>query len=619
MLDNSHPMLSTDPEAAMRRILLAVAVSFLLILLGVGGLALSSLRGLTRDAASVRRAQEVKTLVSELMGALTDVETSVRGHLLTGQADFLEPYHQARGQISALAESVQARVLDDSVNLALTDMILLAQSRQEVAEDVLTTFQERGFVQAQALVASGTGMELHDRLRGHEAWIMERQNQILRDREDRTARTARRTMVLLALGVATGMAVLALGTMVLYRGLGERAAARRALQTSNSLMEAILAGTDYAIISGDEGGIRLFNRGAEKLLGYEAGDVVGKATADLFHDPDEMATAAQALTQELGEEIKPGLEVFLARSRRGATDIGEWTYVRKDGRRVPVLLAVSPLRDENGRVVSFLGIAQDNSARKEAERSLVASREAMALAKHRAEEADRAKSVFLATMSHELRTPLNSIIGFTGVLQQGLAGPLTDEQQRQLEMVRGSGRHLLALINDILDISRIEAGELSLQARPMEVPDSLRRVASTLGPLASAKGLQLDLSMPPDLGRIRQDERRLEQILINLIGNAIKFTEKGGVKVQAVRRAGWLCVQVQDTGPGMDAEELEQLFRPFHQLDNGLARSHEGTGLGLAISQRLAALMGGSITVHSTPGLGSTFTLNVPLEEETVS
>lgn len=241
----------------------------------------------------------------------------------------------------------------------------------------------------------------------------------------------------------------------------------------------------------------------------------------------------------------------------------------------------------------------------------------------RAEAADRLKSAFLATMSHELRTPLNSIIGFTGIIAQGLAGPLTDEQAKQLGMVQASARHLLALINDVLDISKIEAGQLVTASEPFDLADAITTVADTVGPLAEAKGLELVVPAhaPADTASMVGDQRRVQQILLNLLANAIKFTDAGTVTLELEHLSASdspldvasVRMSVTDTGIGIAPEDLTQLFRPFHQVDTGLARERDGTGLGLAICHRLTTLMGGTIDAHSTPGRGSTFVVVLPV------
>jgi signal transduction histidine kinase len=242
-------------------------------------------------------------------------------------------------------------------------------------------------------------------------------------------------------------------------------------------------------------------------------------------------------------------------------------------------------------------------------------------AKHRAEDADRLKSAFLATMSHELRTPLNSIIGFTGIILQGLAGPLVPEQTRQLGMVRESARHLLALINDVLDISKIESGQLEIRTAPFDLHDSIRRVSESVRPLAEKKEIALRVAIPKPPLPLESDQRRVEQILINLLSNAIKFTDRGEVilslEVDQTRQVVRLLVS--DTGIGIKEEDIQRLFQPFRQIDSGLQRVHEGTGLGLAICRRLTDLLGGEIEVMSTWGRGSLFTVTLPLRPDAVS
>ncbi|MFH1153332.1 MAG: ATP-binding protein [Pseudomonadota bacterium] len=236
----------------------------------------------------------------------------------------------------------------------------------------------------------------------------------------------------------------------------------------------------------------------------------------------------------------------------------------------------------------------------------------LAVAMEKAQAADHLKSAFLATMSHELRTPLNSIIGFTGILLQGLAGPLNDEQKKQLTMVQSSSRHLLALINDVLDISKIEADQLTLDCNRFDIRPSITKTATLIKPLAGKKGLDLRLDIAPDVGEVFTDQRRLEQILLNLSGNAVKFTEKGHVRIGCRRQGDGYLLEVSDTGTGIRPEDLDGLFQPFHQIDTGLSRRHEGTGLGLSICKKLITLMGGTIQVDSQWGRGSTFSIRLP-------
>ncbi len=224
------------------------------------------------------------------------------------------------------------------------------------------------------------------------------------------------------------------------------------------------------------------------------------------------------------------------------------------------------------------------------------------------QETDRLKTVFFASMSHELRTPLNSIIGFTGIVLQGLAGPLSDEQTKQLGMIRDSARHLLNLINDILDVSRIEAGQLETTSEMFDMRETIEKIVGMMTPLAEKKDLVLVAEVSPEVGQITSDQQRVEQILINLVNNSVKFTEKGEVRIECRISNGWLVIHVVDTGTGIKPEDVGMLFEAFRQTDN----RHKGTGLGLFICKKLVEMLGGELRVQSEWGVGSTFTFTLP-------
>ncbi|MEQ9103539.1 MAG: PAS domain S-box protein [Rhodothermales bacterium] len=355
-----------------------------------------------------------------------------------------------------------------------------------------------------------------------------------------------------------------------------------------------------------EGHLMRWNRNFETVSGYSAEELAHMHPLDFFEESDK---------QLLASRIE---QVFV----NGLSSV-EAPFLSKDGTKTPFFFT--------GRRVVFndmpclVGVGIDISDRLKMEEELralnlsleakVADRTAeLRTALVAAEQADNMKSAFLATMSHELRTPLNSIIGFTGILLQGLAGKLNAEQRKQMGMVQASARHLLELINDVLDISKIEAGQITVERGPFDLRELLPRVVASVEPMATRKGLDLRLDMDASIGAIESDERRVRQILINLLNNAIKFTDSGFVRVHAHSGDGTLVVVVQDSGIGIKAEDLDTLFKPFHQVDTGLGRQHEGTGLGLAICRRLADLLGGDISVQSTWNEGSTFTLELPLE-----
>ncbi|MBN1381712.1 MAG: transporter substrate-binding domain-containing protein [Deltaproteobacteria bacterium] len=250
----------------------------------------------------------------------------------------------------------------------------------------------------------------------------------------------------------------------------------------------------------------------------------------------------------------------------------------------------------------------------EMEQRIVQRTAELATAMEKAQTADRIKSSFLATMSHELRTPLNSIIGFTGLILRERAGPLNDEQKKQLKMVQNSSRHLLALINDILDISKIEAGQLQLVYDNIDLCQMIDKVVQSTQPLADDKGLELGVDISPDVGTMVGDARRTEQILLNLLSNAIKFTETGSVRIICESDESRVAFKVADTGIGIKDDDIKTIFDSFRQVDSAISRKYEGTGLGLTISRKLVELMGGNVWVTSVWGAGSTFGFCLPKE-----
>jgi len=269
--------------------------------------------------------------------------------------------------------------------------------------------------------------------------------------------------------------------------------------------------------------------------------------------------------------------------------------------------AVEEYSDGRDRALQELELSHQGLERKVAERTA-----SLLEAKERAEQADRVKSAFMATMSHELRTPLNSILGFTGIIAQKLAGPLNAEQEKQIGMVQGSARHLLSLINDVLDISKIEAGQLNVSIERVDCAESVLQAMDLVRPAAEAKGLSLTGELPDGLPHALADRRRLGQILLNLLSNAVKFTEHGVVRVSARASGGAVLIEVADTGIGIREADREKLFKPFSQVDDGTARKYEGTGLGLSICKRLAELMGGGIELDSRFGKGTAVTVRFP-------
>jgi len=516
-----------------------------------------------------------------------------------------------------------------------------------------------------------------------------------------------------------------------------RKQAEEALLKAGALQSAIFNSANFSSIATDaKGVIQIFNVGAERMLGYAAGDVVDKITPADISDPQEVIARAEDLSIELGALITPGFEALVFKASRGIEDIYELTYIRKDGSRFPAVVSVTALRDNREAIIGYLLIGTDNTARKEVEasqslldqrlrdqqfytRSLIESnidalmttdprgiitdvnQQMIALTgrtrdeligapckkfftdpmradavirrvlienkvsnfeltvraqngketvvsynaatfhdrdrklqgvfaaardvtdlkrferalkeKNELEHTVRMKSEFLGSMSHELRTPLNAILGFTGTLLMRLPGPLNPEQDKQLSTVQSSAKRLLLLINDMLALAEIESGKLELHLEPVACKAVLDEVSAALKQLGEAKGLKFETLMPKGEPMANTDRRVLTQILLNLVNNAIKFTDHGTVSVELSQQRDNSLLRtrfaVVDTGIGISVGNQAKLFQAFEQLGVSDARRHEGTGLGLHLSQKLAALLGGRIEFESVPGKGSRITL----------
>src|SRR5450830_1218953 len=380
-----------------------------------------------------------------------------------------------------------------------------------------------------------------------------------------------------------------------------RKQAEEALLQAGALQSAIFNSAVFASVATDaKGVIQIFNVGAERMLGYTALEVMNKITPADISDPQEVIARAKALSAELRTQIEPGFEALVFKAARGIEDIYELTYIRKDGSRFPAVVSVTALRDAQNAIIGYLLIGTDNTARKQA---------------IELEYANRMKSEFLANMSHELRTPLNGIIGFTEFLIDEKPGPLRPKQKEYLGDVLNSARHLLQLINDVLDLAKVEAGKMELYPETFPVRKAVEEVTAVIKSIAQKKHIAVGIEVSDGLDAVTLDQHKFKQVLYNLLSNAVKFTDDGGqVDIHARRLDPHrLEVQVRDTGIGIKAEDINRLFIEFEQLDSGTARRFEGTGLGLALTKKIVEFQGGRIGVQSESSKGSVFTVDLPM------
>lgn len=392
--------------------------------------------------------------------------------------------------------------------------------------------------------------------------------------------------------------------------VSELKAAGDALQESRRVLATLinqLPGMVYRCNNDERRTLLFLSRGAETITGYgppelESGRV--KFLNELVH-PDDRARVERTVREAAGRVF----EVEYRIHRRDG--VVRWVWERgealggggADGVLIGVLLDVTDRRLAEDAVRTLAGTLERRVAERTAQ---------LAAANAKLKELDRLKSEFLATMSHELRTPLNSILGFSAVLKDGLAGPMNSEQVRQLEMVHGAAQHLLSLINDLLDLSRIASGRMELRVEELDVGGLLVEVERTVAPLVAARRLVYRTEVAADVATLTTDRKRLYQVVLNLVGNAIKFTEHGSVTVVATRLGDGVRIEVRDTGIGIQEEHLPLLFQAFRQIDGSSRRVYEGTGLGLHLVERLLSLLGGAITVASVFGEGSSFTITLP-------
>ena len=731
----TQPVVRLSVEAR----LMPFFVTTVAIILVVGIISFSSSIVQEKTTWWVTHSEEVIGALNILELRVVQLESAVRGYALTGDPGCLEQREtwakEAREQLVLLPAMV-ADNPGQTVRVAAFILPVRAKLARNDAIYALCIAGDRSG--ATAMISTGTGVTLANTIRLLAGEIIAEEHHLLALRQAASARSTAQVRKVVFLGSVLTIGLLLIALWIVRRSTAARMLAETKLKEANDYLQAVLNGTDYSIIQTEVSGvIRFFNAGAQKMLGYTGEEMAGRQTPAIIHDEAEVAARAAELTAALGHVVEPGFEAFVALARQGRADVREWTYVRKDGHRLPVLLSVTAMWDADGNITGFLGIAQDLTARKRAEAALRTSEEQfrnafefagigmaivgldgrwvrvnttlceiigydekmllaktfqdithpedldadldhvrsllagtlrfyhmekryfhrdghivwvrltaslvrdssgtplhfvsqvediterkllaenLATARDEALTASRLKSEFLANMSHEIRTPMNGIIGMSGLLMET---NLTADQREMGNVIQHSSESLLDIINDILDFSKIEAGRLRIESTEFDLREVVEETLALLAPRAHEKNVELICDFDDRLThRLLGDAGRLRQVLINLVGNAVKFTEQGEVWVRVGllgENDGKIVFQclVGDTGVGIEPEAQKLLFQPFTQADGTTTRRFGGTGLGLAISRQLIGLMGGEIDFESEPGRGSKFWFELSLE-----
>jgi PAS domain S-box-containing protein len=396
-------------------------------------------------------------------------------------------------------------------------------------------------------------------------------------------RQSRRITVSFNAGVFTDAAGQSLGILAGARDITEQRELETQLRNQQFYTRSLIESNIDALMTTDPLGIISdVNQQMESLTGFTRDELIGTPFKNYFTNP---------------KQAEEGIKQVL---REGNVTNYELTARSKSGVETVVSYNATIFNDRNGRLEGVFAAARDVTERKRFEETL--------------QEANRMKSEFLANMSHELRTPLNGIIGFSEFLMDEKAGGLNGKQKEYLTDVYNSGKHLLQLINDVLDLAKVEAGKMEIIPEPFLVKSAVDEVRSVVSSMAKKKQISIKTSISADIETLTLDQSKFKQVLYNLLSNAVKFTNEGGKVEVSVSGNGnqEVILRVKDTGTGMKQESLNKLFTPFEQLDSSVARKHQGTGLGLALTKKFVELHNGTIDVDSEEGVGSTFTVKFP-------
>jgi PAS domain S-box-containing protein len=536
--------------------------------------------------------------LTELFSHVQDMETAQRDFLLTGREQFLDPYHAAGHTVRMQYNLLRGLTRDEPARQEeLTQFNLLLSQIGALLESQIERRRVSSFsISIEDLEISKA---LMDRIRALNAGMLASENILLNRRlqmVNREQQDYNQTFFLSAGFSVVGL--LAASLMIVILSVRRREAEKRFRASEERFRLAIEGINDGLFDYNLADGTLYFAPRLKEMLGYRDDEMENsfEALQDHIHPEDREAALAQ-LNRYFTHRIPTYVNIFRMRHRNGS-----WRWIMSRG---------AGLWNEQGKIVRLVGAFTDLTEQKELEQSLRDARE-------KAEAANIAKSEFLANISHELRTPMNSVVGLANIL--AMSKPLTDQQKEFVRTLQMSADVLLTIINDLLDLSKIEANSIELEKLPFNMVQLLQDIISLLSVRIREKGLNFLLDQESMKRRIYiGDPNRIRQVMLNLCSNAVKFTEKGHIRLSIRSEPSpmpgieMVCINVADTGIGIPADKLCSVFDKFVQADSSITRKYGGTGLGLTITKSLVEAMNGSVTVESTPGEGSVFTVSIPL------
>jgi PAS domain S-box-containing protein len=545
-----------------------------------GGLYLRSNAAL-RDFVAQGNARIVTA--ERLLSGLKDVETGERGYVITGQDSFLEPYRSGLISVQLAMNKLT------SLGANAGGLPALVAQKIAISEQIVALRRKDADGGAAETTASGAGKKVMDAVRVAVANLQGEQQRALADAQRTQSARGGLLITIAALSMAACFGIATLAAR--RRQLSERASRRDLALSEARFRKLIEASATITWLMAPSGGFAEPQAAWSSFTNRRFEEIEGNGWLHSVH-PDDRGQAAEFWPQAM---------------QAGVNFVTEHRLLRHDGAWRNMLVRGVPVHDESGAIREWVGTHTDITEQRQAEADLITAKDV-------AEDANRAKSQFLANMSHELRTPLSAVIGYSEMLEEEIEDMGATALLADVGKIRGNARHLLSLINDVLDLSKIEADRMTVYPEEFETAALLTDVSSTVEALVMKKRntLVLDLGEHDALGAMHTDQVKLRQCLFNLISNAAKFTENGTITLWARREGDELIFRVADSGIGMSDEQMDKLFERFAQADASTTRRFGGTGLGLAITRAFCRLLGGDIEVHSAEGQGSTFTIRLP-------